>query len=187
MRQGTRKTLGVRADLIHSPVFAFPTSRQLSLAMPFNTPEGRGENLRRARAREERLLSGLVSLMNDTKWREVFTILVKQEIWFQLELIDWQAGKLSDLQRQYHPTVFLENPNGFVDGVVSSGSFFWEIRRVRCPGTIPGRLVLSSRDHVQDLKTLVASLEYLGKLPLKVADDYLEIRGYSEIAKGQDA
>jgi hypothetical protein len=159
----------------------------MSLAMSCNTPEGRAESLRRARVREERLLSGLVSLMNDTKWREVFTLLVKQGIWFQIELIDWQVGKLSNLQRQYHPTVFLENPNGFVDGVVSSGFFFWEIRRVRCPATIPGRLVLSSRDHVQDLKTLAASLERLGKLPLNIADDYVEIRGYSEIAKGQDA
>jgi len=154
----------------------------MSLAMSCNTPEGRAESLRRARVREERLLSGLVSLMNDTKWREVFTLLVKQGIWFQIELIDWQVGKLSNLQRQYHPTVFLENPNGFVDGVVSSGFFFWEIRRVRCPATIPGRLVLSSRDHVQDLKTLVASLECLGRLPLDVTDDYIEIRGYNELA-----
>jgi hypothetical protein len=150
--------------------------------MSFNTPEGREENIRRARGREEHLQSGLVSLMNDTKWREVFTTCVRQGIWFQIELIDWHVGELSALQRLHHATVFLENPNGFVDGVVSNGFFFWEIRRVRCPATIPGRLVLSSRDHVQDLKTLVASLECLGRLPLDVTDDYIEIRGYNELA-----
>ena len=55
--------------------------------MPFNTPKGRSEGLRRRRAKEERICAGLVSLMNDTKWREVFTLIVTRGVWFQIQLV----------------------------------------------------------------------------------------------------
>ncbi len=61
--------------------------------------------------------------MNDTKWREVFTLIVTRGIWFQIQLIDWSEETLSILLRQYHPTVFKKHPKGYVDGVLGSASF----------------------------------------------------------------
>ena len=153
--------------------------------MPFNTPQGRSEALRRRRAKEERLYAGLVSLMNDTKWREVFTLIVTRGVWFQIQLVGWTDSTLSILLREYHPTVFQKSPQGFVDGVLGSGFFLRELRRVRCPTIIPGHLVQSARDHPQELGELVEALKALGRIPLEVTDDYVEVRGYDEITRNR--
>ena len=47
---------------------------------------------------------------------------------------------------------------------------------------IPGDLVKSSRDHRQDIKGLAEALGALGRVPLDLPEDYLEIRGYDEIS-----
>ena len=61
--------------------------------MPFKTEQGIEESIRRRRASEERLFSTLVPVMNNTKWREVFTIIVDRSIWFQVQLVDWKDGE----------------------------------------------------------------------------------------------
>jgi hypothetical protein len=84
--------------------------------------------------------------------------MAQREVWFQLQLVGWQAEAFTKLIGPVHPGLFERTPRGFVDGVHGSGFFFREIRRVRCPFVVPRRLVryMSSYD-MNDLLTLVTT------------------------------
>lgn len=146
--------------------------------MSFNTPPGNAESQRRRQAKEARQYANLVPLMNDTKWREVLTTIATREVWFQLQLVGWKAE--TELISPPHPGIFERTSEGFVDGLVGSGFYFREIRRVRCPFIVPGRLVRSIQNRAQDIAGLVHALRGFGQLPISQSESYLEIRGYDE-------
>jgi hypothetical protein len=147
--------------------------------MPFNTPQAKAERERRKRANEDRLYSGLVSLMNDVKWDEVFMTLVQREIFFQLQLVGWSADKFCPLIHPPAPGLF-NRANGCVDGLLGAGFYYYELQCVRCPAVIPGSMVLSSKPHQQDLAGLAEALRSLGKLPITETSDHLNISGYQQ-------
>jgi hypothetical protein len=164
----------------------FLKSRWLQDCRTDPSTEGIAESQRRAQAREARLYADLIPLMNDTKWREVLVTIARREIWFQLQLVGWQRDAFTQLIAPVHPGFFERTPQGFVDGVHTSGFFFREIWRVRCPFVVPGQLVRSIHDRRQDIAGLMEALGTLGQLPLAESESCIEIRGYDESGKVHD-
>jgi len=119
--------------------------------------------------------------MSNTKWREVLTTIARRQVWFQLQLVGWEADTFSKLIAPHHGFFEAEHtPKGFVDGVLGSGFFFREIWRVRCPLLVPGRLLHSTRDCNQDIAGLLQAFLVFGQVPINQTANHLEIRGYDQ-------
>lgn len=142
--------------------------------MPFDQ-QHREEMQRRARTAEARRLVELRPVMNDTKWREVFSVIAARGIWFQVQLIDpqWTSGIIAP--SRVSGVVTSED---WVDGLVGGGFYLRELLWMRCPAVVPGELVKSVAPRKQDLVGLCETLQTLGKLPIVQEEAYLEIRGY---------
>lgn len=120
-------------------------------------------------------------LMNNTKWREVFTCLAKRDIRFQVGWIN-----TPDFPRDTVHSLFSERlvgERGLLDPGIGGPCYYKEIEYVRIPKVL--RLPKVMRGEVygyheqeQDVAGLVAELHGLGQLPLTVMSDYVEIRGY---------
>jgi hypothetical protein len=120
------------------------------------------------RRRAERFAVGL---MNDTKWREVWVLLTEMGLRVYCASTDfdvadgWDEGRLAG---PFRASDLKSN------GMEDSGNFgpfrYKQILWVRVP-RIPGN----------DVDGFVARLAALGQLPLRLAPDYVEIRGYEEV------
>jgi hypothetical protein len=119
-------------------------------------------------------------LMNNTKWREVFTCLAKSELRFQVAWInapDFPHDVLHSINLSW------VGERGLLDPGIGGPCYYKEIAYIRIPTVL--RLpkvmrgeVYSYQEKKQNVESLVAELHSLGQLPLTVMSDYVEIRGY---------
>lgn len=134
----------------------------------------------------ENRIDGIISrkykarLMNNTKWREVFTCLVRLDIRFYIVWIDGPASLRSPPHR-----VFLDDidERGLGDSRIGGPFYYKEIHAVRVPRVL--RMPKLMRGQVdgyeeseQEVGRLLEELHQMGQFPLNETDDYVEIYGY---------
>jgi hypothetical protein len=126
-----------------------------------------------------------VSLMNNTKWREVFTILAEQGLWCATAWIDEVRQEPEDPswpnwnREQHHPVCLdwirkdhIADPG--IGGPFEYDELLWI--RVGQYRQYPNHKKLPA--FFQDLDRFAAALECLGKIPADRTAEYIQIIGY---------
>jgi hypothetical protein len=147
-------------------------SRPHRIFMSFNS-DHYAERERRVR----QAASSLVALMNDTKWREVFSCACRHSLWFQISWLHDSSWPSDSLQ---HPVA--ENwldTNGIRDPGIGGPCFYRDILWIRFPRV---RRDLRFGPARQPVQQFVDDLASLGVLPITETDEYVEIRGYQSVA-----
>ena len=124
---------------------------------------------RRAMAR-----SGSASLMNDTKWREVWEVLTALQLRFHIAFLgqpDWNAQNSLSLYGPFRSDFVLHR--GIRDPGVGGPFDYQDILWIRVPRVY--------RNNVDEFLRQVGSL---GQMPLFEGVDVVEVRGYQVFAEG---
>ncbi|MCL2309254.1 MAG: hypothetical protein FWC42_03115 [Proteobacteria bacterium] len=132
------------------------------------------ELTRRTRARARKF----VAQMNNTKWREVFRIIARHKIGFQ---IAWVHGE------EPLPTIHglhneeLIDRTGLRDPGIGGPCFYWEILWLRFPYTLQYD---NSRGHIrietQEIAPFLRELRSLGELPINESSQFVELLAYAK-------
>ena len=106
--------------------------------------------------------------MNDTKWREVWTVLCELRLRVHFAYAGdegWNAANAARLWGPF-PMSYVQN-DGIRDPGIGGPFRYKQILWIRVP-RIAGN----------DVDAFVARVKSLGQLPLRVERDYVEVRGY---------
>lgn len=119
-------------------------------------------------------------LMNNTKWREVFTCIARLDIRFHIAWIDDANAQTNALHRVSLHEI---GERGLHDSGIGGPFHYKEIHCVRIPKVfrVPKTMrgeVYDYDDIEQDVDVLLAAIRRLGQLPLTETGDYVEIHGY---------
>jgi hypothetical protein len=121
-------------------------------------------------------------LMNNTKWREVFRLLGKNDLQFA---VGWVNDPDYTTEPCFRITEGLVEERGVRDpGIGGGGPFlFKELEYVRVPAVyrVPKMMrgeVYGYQEIRQDIKAFLAQLGQLGDVPLVVSEDDVKITGY---------
>jgi hypothetical protein len=109
-----------------------------------------------------------VSLMNDTKWREVWMVMTEMRLRFRFAYAGddrWNEANSERLQGPF-PAGYVQ-AKGIRDPGIGGPFFYKEILWVRVP-RIPGN----------NIESFVAQVRSLGQLPVHFGPDYVEICAY---------
>lgn len=150
--------------------------------MPFRTAQAIAERRRRGRSREERFLTKAVSVMNDTKWREVWVQAARFELWFRAAFICRREPTIPiefDRQQLHSPlpeVAFESHQIG--DWGTMCGPYkdlLWVL--------FPRRFCYANdcghrRFRDQRIQGFLEALKALGELPLEATDRFVRIYGY---------
>jgi hypothetical protein len=110
------------------------------------------------------------SLMNDTKWREVWELLASLKLRIHFAYArghSWNLSNSKTLQGPF-PAAWVEE-RGVRDPGIGGPFRYEEILWIRVP-RIAGN----------DVDAFCARLDALGRLPLRVEPDFVEVRGYHD-------
>lgn len=108
------------------------------------------------------------SLMNNTKWREVWTVLAELRLRIHFAYADqtsWNDDNSGKLQGPF-PVDYVQE-RGIGDPGIGGPFFYKQILWIRVP-----------RIYGNDVGAFCQRVEALGRLPISVGDDFVEIRGY---------
>jgi hypothetical protein len=132
-------------------------------------------------------------LMNDTKWRELFTCLARLYLAFKVAYIDDENLLLSE--KSYYISTDLIGDRGIKDpGIGSAGFCLYKqiycicINRIpHIPKTPSEQKYLYYQRQQNNFNELLKELDKLGQIPINLLDDRLEIHGYicSDLAFGE--
>lgn len=147
--------------------------------MPFKTPQGIAEGLRRYRVRHERFHAKSAALMNDTKWREVLVTASRLELWFMVAFVGRKEPVVPvefDQKRlcSSPPEIAFERHH-IGDWGTMCGPYkdiFWVLFPRRCFYVVEdGR----KRYRDQPIQGFLDELTRLGKLPLDATENFIRV------------
>jgi hypothetical protein len=118
----------------------------------------------------------MVGVMNNTKWREVFSAVAKYRVQFSVSWVNDRIWNTASLHAVLPSWVAAD---GIRDPGIGGPCFYREILLIRFPFCIQENFGIRKQDAISDL---VADLRNLGALPIRKTDEFLEIKGYEEPA-----
>jgi hypothetical protein len=124
--------------------------------------------------RTQKVARGLVSCMNDTKWREVFLCASRHQLQFKVAWVrdpGWNAESLHRIRESLIDNHGLRDPG--IGGPCSYRDILW----IRFPFSIHNAYY-GQVPWGQPIEKLLEDLASLGSLPVRQTQEYLEIRGY---------
>lgn len=137
--------------------------------MPYNSA-----HFAKLEQRREKAVSRLLPCMNDTKWREVFLLIARRNLTFQIAWVGdlvWPTDSYHKVQEN-----LIEN-NGLRDPGIGGPCVYRDILWIRLPKTVKWG---NGNWFAQDLVPFATDLTTLGTMPLQSNEDGIEIRGYQE-------
>lgn len=119
------------------------------------------------------------SLLNDTKWREIISVLIKHQIYrIEAAYIDNEKYCVGFIPEKNKLTEKYIMDPGFLRGP----THYDEIYAIRIPyisdngGQIDGLQSITEGES----KKLLKDLKSLGELPIEISDEFITIKGYSK-------
>ncbi len=114
-------------------------------------------------------------LLNNTKWREILTVLAENEVGFVVKLIDQPIEKCLE-----YIDCFEIEENRLADGAIGVPTEYSKIQLIQ----IPKNPKSSHIEYIQgrstpDISSVINRIVQLGKIPLEEYDTYYEIQGYT--------
>jgi len=113
-------------------------------------------------------------LLNNTKWREIFSILATNEIGFVVKLIDEPINKCLD----YIDSFEIEESR-IADGAIGVPTEYSKIQLIQIPKNPEiSHLEYMGGRATPDILRAINMIQNIGKIKLDEHDDYYEIIGY---------
>ncbi|MFZ2725527.1 MAG: hypothetical protein WAX77_04705 [Methylococcaceae bacterium] len=128
--------------------------------------------------------------MNNTKWREVFKLLARYNIYFKIRWInspwiDPSNGSLSEVSYNSYPLMLNYIAEDHIqDGGFNGGPFYYEeieFLQVQKILRQDEYYFTKYQDIANDFFTLVSELKKIGQLPLEINNAYLVINAYKSL------